>query len=56
MAAAHAFISYSSVDGREFALRLVDALKYGQPSYPTWIDQRDLRPGEDWDEIGRAHV
>lgn len=39
------FISYSGVDGSEFALRLADAL------YPTqvWLDKRQIRPGEDWD-------
>ena len=44
------FISYSSVDGRDFALRLADALEAGPPSFPVWLDQRKLRPGDDWDE------
>lgn len=50
MAAGRLFISYSSVDGREVALRLADALEAGPPSYQVWLDQRALRPGQDWDE------
>lgn len=50
MAVGPLFISYSSVDGREVALRLADALEAGPPSYPVWLDQRALRPGQDWDE------
>jgi tetratricopeptide (TPR) repeat protein len=46
----HYFISYSSVDGADFALRLCDALIAGPPSIPAWLDKRELRPGEDWDE------
>jgi tetratricopeptide (TPR) repeat protein len=46
----HFFISYSTVDGGDFVLRLADALDAGPPPIPTWVDKRRLRPGEDWDE------
>ena len=44
------FVSYSSVDGQEFALRLADALTAGSPPIGVWLDQRQLRLGEGWDE------
>jgi len=46
----HFFLSYSPADASEFALRLADAVSAGPPPYPVWVDQRDLRPGEDWDD------
>jgi GTPase SAR1 family protein len=46
----HFFISYSSVDGGDFSLKLGDALTAGPPPFPVWLDKRELRPGENWDE------
>ncbi|MGH3915996.1 MAG: toll/interleukin-1 receptor domain-containing protein [Pseudonocardiaceae bacterium] len=46
----HFFLSYSAVDGAEFALSLVDKLAAGPPPYPVWLDRRQLHPGLDWDE------
>ena len=49
------FISYSSVDGKDFALKLANELLAGPPSIPVWLDERDLRPGEDWRaQVGEA--
>ncbi len=44
------FISYSRRDGEKFALDLADILAAGPPPILVWLDQRDLRPGEDWGE------
>ena len=46
----HYFISYSSVDGLDFSLKLGDALEAGPPRIPIWLDKRQSRPGEEWDE------
>jgi tetratricopeptide (TPR) repeat protein len=46
--AGHYFISYSRVDGAEFALRLRDALVGGRTSIPAWLDEEDIRAGQDW--------
>src|SRR5438067_12967989 len=45
----HHFISYSSVDGQDFAFRLHDTLRDGTPPVPVWLDKRDLKPGREWD-------
>jgi tetratricopeptide (TPR) repeat protein len=44
------FISYSSVDAKAAARQLADKLEGEPPNIPIWLDQRKLRPGDDWDE------
>jgi hypothetical protein len=44
------FISYSRVDGEDFALNLGEQLTAGPPSIGVWLDRRQLQPGIDWDE------
>jgi hypothetical protein len=50
MAPPHHFISHSSVDEQDFAIRLYDELKAGPPSIQVWLDKRDLKPAKDWDD------
>lgn len=45
----HHFISYSTVDGADFALQLADELTVGPPELPAWLDRRELQPGDEWD-------
>lgn len=47
---AHYFISYSSVDGLDIALKLYQAVRAFSPPPLVWLDRNDLRPGQDWDE------
>jgi tetratricopeptide (TPR) repeat protein len=44
------FVSYSRVEAEVAARRLADLLVAGPPSYRTWLDVRDSRPGRSWDE------
>src|SRR5262245_16955529 len=46
----HFFISYSPVDGINFSPKLADELAAGPPAFRVWLDKRNLRPSEDWDE------
>ena len=46
----HFFISYSPVDGIGFSPKLADELAAGPPTFRVWLDKRNLRPSEDWDE------
>ena len=50
MAGAFYFISYSRVDGEDFAVKLGDQLTAGPPIIGVWLDRRQLQPGIDWDE------
>jgi hypothetical protein len=50
------FISYSSVDGPEWADRLVSALASAPDPIPVWLDKPSLHPGEDWDDQIQAAI
>jgi TIR domain len=43
----HHFISYSTIDAPDFAIKLCEALL--ADGIPVWLDKRDLCSGEDWD-------
>jgi len=38
----HHFISYSTSDALDFALKLCDALAAHEPSFKLWLDKRRL--------------
>jgi tetratricopeptide (TPR) repeat protein len=44
----HIFISYSTKDAKDFAIKLCDNLKAGPPSIDAWLDKRKLRAGMKW--------
>jgi tetratricopeptide (TPR) repeat protein len=46
----HHFISYSRPEASDFVTVLCDELEASSPDFRAWFDQRDRRPGEDWDE------
>ncbi len=46
----HFFISYSRAESGDFAMKLADELASGPPAIPVFLDRRELRPGEQWDE------
>jgi tetratricopeptide (TPR) repeat protein len=46
----HHFISYSPIEAEDFAVHLCDELEVGPPRISSWLDKRELRPGEPWDK------
>jgi tetratricopeptide (TPR) repeat protein len=46
----HHFISYSVADASDFAIRLCDKLIAGPPEISAWLDKREIKPGQDWDD------
>src|SRR5712691_8346875 len=45
----HHFLSYSRATAEDFAVQLCDHLKHGAPPYYTWLDRREIKPGQEWD-------
>lgn len=46
----HHFISYSRNEAKDFVLQLCDELETGPPVLRAWIDEREIKPGRDWEE------
>jgi tetratricopeptide (TPR) repeat protein len=46
----HHFVSYSTFDGLDFAVRLCAAMESGSDPVRLWLDKRELQPGREWDE------
>ena len=46
----HHFISYSNADAEEFAHKLARQLQAGPPPLPVWLDDVEIKPGQDWDD------
>ena len=44
------FLSYSRIDASDSAVRLTDQLAAGPPPFAVWLDAREIKPGQDWDE------
>jgi len=46
----HFFLSYSKIDGLDFARALADRLLGTPPPIRVWLDERELQAEADWDE------
>lgn len=44
------FISYSRIEAEQFAIQLCDKLTAGPPKISVWLDKREIKPADDWDE------
>jgi hypothetical protein len=46
----HHFVSSSSADAQDFALRHCEELAHGPPTIQVWLDKHELVAGSDWDD------